>query len=575
MGHVKQYKAVTLSMTAFLLSWCIASYADPAIIPPSLDPSRIEQSLEKPLKPKPQIQDEISVRKMRGSNIPNAKEIKFKLEHIIIVGNSVYSSKELISLFDRPLGTEVSLKDVENYAAQITKFYGNHGYILSKAILPAQVIKNGTVKVQVIEGHVSNVAVKFDDSDEKSLRPLLMGIAKYIFVSRPLNNSVLERYTLLANDIPGVTVRTILKADKKHPEGSTMTFVVTRKLNNIYASWDNRGTIAVGPRRYTIDVSRNNLARAAGQTGVRGSTTSKGKELQFWQVYHDEILDADGLRMTLSYSGTYTFPEPELPSIQIKGVNRNALITLVYPAIRSRSKNLFFNASLSYINTDVDVTTELAPNGERLYTDSIRVLGLAANYQFQDSWRGFNDVNFAIHHGLNISGASHRGEGSLLSRDDGQITFYRFNLDAIRTQWITQHNSMVFSLSAQGSPNTLLVSQEFGFGGEIFGQAYDTSEIIGDNGIATKAEWRYSKDIGLKQISWIQLFGFYELGKIWNHDTTEVEHMESATDLGFGFRASLYKHYSFSLTWAKPLTVDVNALKHRKPRVFFSLSMSL
>lgn len=88
-----------------------------------------------------------------------AKKIKFKLNGIILEGNHVYSNQQLKMLYQNKLHKEISVAQLFDIVQSITNYYRNNGYILSRAILPPQHVKNGVVKIRVIEGFIENVNV--------------------------------------------------------------------------------------------------------------------------------------------------------------------------------------------------------------------------------------------------------------------------------------------------------------------------------------------------------------------------------------------------------------------------------
>ena len=52
----------------------------------------------------------------------------------------------------RLAGRELSLADLDQAAARVTKFYRQSGYPVARAYVPAQEIKDGVVEIAVLEG---------------------------------------------------------------------------------------------------------------------------------------------------------------------------------------------------------------------------------------------------------------------------------------------------------------------------------------------------------------------------------------------------------------------------------------
>src|SRR5579872_6859619 len=90
---------------------------------------------------------------------PEAAKIKFKLNNIILDGNHVYSTAQLQALYQHDLHQTITVGELFNIVQKITNYYRNNGYILSRAILAPQHVKNGVVHITILEGYVDKVNV--------------------------------------------------------------------------------------------------------------------------------------------------------------------------------------------------------------------------------------------------------------------------------------------------------------------------------------------------------------------------------------------------------------------------------
>lgn len=246
-GSGKVCRNITLRFTAALaaaFSLGIVSFAAVAqdAIPDSAEAGRIEQQFEQPDAPLSQFETLIpdSEEPMPAED---AARIKFTLAGVMVDGSTVYGDHDLLDLYDDMLGSEISLSDVFQIARRITVKYRGDGYILSRAVVPAQRIKSGVVVVQVIEGFVSGVSIEGDILGPVSL---LESYAQKVMESRPLRADVLERYVLLADDLPGVDASSVLAPADDTPGASELILVVEHKEGDAFATHDNRGTRFVG-----------------------------------------------------------------------------------------------------------------------------------------------------------------------------------------------------------------------------------------------------------------------------------------------------------------------------------------
>lgn len=116
---------------------------------------------------------------------------------------------------------------------------------------------------------------------------------------------------------------------------------------------------------------------------------------------------------------------------------------------------------------------------------------------------------------------------------------------------------MLTSAEGQLASGALFSSEEFGYGGQVFGRAYDASEIMGDHGLAGALELRYE---GLEMLAPARLvpYAFYDVGVVWNVDPGE-EQRASGSSVGLGVRLDLPWGFSGTLGVAQSLTREASA----------------
>ncbi|MEJ0071663.1 MAG: POTRA domain-containing protein [Pseudomonadota bacterium] len=141
------------------------------------------------------------------------------------------------------IGREISLLDLYGVATKITRQYRNDGYVLSRALVPAQRIEGGVVRLDVIEGYVGRVTIRGEVSRESLLR----GYADKITGSRPLQIRELERYLLLMDDLAGATVSSVLEPLPGETGAAELTIEMSQKMVDMFGTMDNRGTRYIGP----------------------------------------------------------------------------------------------------------------------------------------------------------------------------------------------------------------------------------------------------------------------------------------------------------------------------------------
>ncbi|PKN23566.1 MAG: ShlB/FhaC/HecB family hemolysin secretion/activation protein [Betaproteobacteria bacterium HGW-Betaproteobacteria-18] len=547
----------------FLLCWqTVAIAAPPVPLPSSVDPGRVEQHFQKA--PEPQAKPAITVPEPAEQLPPDqAEAVRFVLSAIEVEGATVYSREQLLPLWQEFLGKEISLLQVYRIADAITAKYRNAGYILSQAIVPPQKIEGGIVHIKVIEGYVNEVVI---EGDVQARSGLFREWAEKIKASRPLDNAVLERYSLLANDLAGVKVSTVLKPSATAPGASDLVLAVTTdKALGANATVDNRGTKTSGPVQYSAGLTANSLLNLFERTSVNYSTTSDFRALRYFSVNHDEVLTSEGTKLSLTASQSLTRPDDYLEVYEIKGDSVSAGFTVGFPLLRSRSQNFTLAGGFTLRNSQTDTLGQLQSH------DRIRELVATMNYDLADTYGGVNMATLGFYQGMNILNATEPGSPNL-TRVDGHSDFSKLTAYLSRKQELGHNFSLEVAATGQYAFMSLLSSEEFGYGGSQFGRAYDSSEITGDSGMAARAELQYTGSPDALQVRYLQPYLFYDYGAIWNRSDTRPDHQDGAS-AGLGLRLAVTDYLSGSVELTKPLTRDVAAElpdDGKEPRIFFT-----
>ncbi len=130
----------------------------------------------------------------------------------------------------------MTLEVVYDIAKRITAKYGADGYVLSRAIVPPQELTPGgaTIRIQVIEGYVSKV--EWPREKLARYRDFFSDYTAKIVADRPTNIRTLERYLLLANDLPGLKFTTTLQPSKTEQGAAVLVVEVTEKPLDVHGA---------------------------------------------------------------------------------------------------------------------------------------------------------------------------------------------------------------------------------------------------------------------------------------------------------------------------------------------------
>jgi hemolysin activation/secretion protein len=409
----------------------------------------------------------------------------------------------------------------------------------------------------VVEGYIAEVRVE----GETAARETLLALGEKIKASRPLRAGDLERYLLIANDLAGVRLRSVL-VPSQAAGAADLVLIAAEKRVEGFASLDNYGSKYLGPIQLSGGLAVNRLF---GDDQLRLTGAAAGdSEMGYAELAYSRFLGSEGLKLGASASQTRTRPGDILEPFEVRGRADVALLSLEYPFLRTRNASLLGRSVLDYRDIDTDIL------GTRIIEDRIRALRLGLTWLGLDRLNGSNVLDVEL--GVGLGGT---GPGDLLkSRAGADGEFRKITFDYQRLQPIGASYVVTFGLGGQWTDEPLLSSEQFALGGRRFGRAYEPAELAGDRALAFRIEPAY---LG-RPAGWLrsyQLYGFYDGGKVWYRDdpATGERPGESLASAGFGARAFLGADVSATLEVAWPLTRPVASYRDDgdDPRILGSM----
>jgi hemolysin activation/secretion protein len=486
---------------------------------------------------------------------PGAESIMLTVSRIVITGATVYGEADFAPLYADLVGREVPLATLYELARRITAKYGAAGYVLSRAIVPPQNFgrHGAVVRIQVVEGYIDNVIWPMEKLAR--YRNFFDDYTARIIADRPANIRTLERYLLLANDLPGLKFATTLKPSPTHPNASTLIVEVTEKRIDAIARIDNRGTEARGPWQYLGSATVNNIIGAHEAFSVTYAGTFQVEELQYLAATYRQVLNSEGL--TGFINASYGFGRPGTDFLRaIEYRTRSTIVEagLTYPVIRTRETNLYLTG-LGFA-TDDDSFNVAGP----FTRDRIRGFRLKGDADWADRFLGINQVNVTFSQGLHILGATPNADpnvvGSLptASTNAGRTDFNKIEGLYSRTQPLFAGFSAFVAAYGQYAFTPLLISEQCSYGGRFFGRAYDPSQFLGDHCWMGLGEVRYDIPNTIKELTRAQIYAYADHGETYNIDPAAgTPKQQAASSVGVGARAEWLGTYFADASIAKPI----------------------
>jgi len=542
-------RAIAAALAMVSVSFAAIAQVVPSgaqLVPPSDQPGRERQRFEPPAVPLAQPGGPtIAVPGIEAP--PGAAETTLVIRQIRIVGATVYTTAQLAELYADLIGKKVTLQAVYDLAQRITAKYGAAGYVLSRAIVPVQQLDpNGAaVKIQVVEGYIE--AVEWPPQ-LSAYRDFFSYYGSKITAERPVNIRTIERYLLLAGDLPGLKFKNSVKPHPSKVGAAILVVEVTTKPIDFFSRVDNRGTPARGPLEYLSSTTFNNLFGGHEALTLTAAGAFKTRELQFYGANYRQVLNPEGL--TYFATASYGFGHPGTEELQFLNYRTRSFYAetgLSYPVIRARERNLAVSG-LWFWSNDRGIFLDL-PDDPPSTHDRMRGMRMRVDADSADADGGINQLYFVFSQGVRGLGATQNGQ-DLASRANGRVDFSKMELTLTRL-WplpLLPGLSSLVAVYGQYAMTPLLVSELCGYGGRLFGRGFDPSQFVGDSCLEALYELRYDIPVQLQSVTQTQLYGFFDKGYL--HNLAPVPGTFTSVDAA-SFGAGL------RLGWLNAVTADL------------------
>lgn len=451
-----------------------------------------------------------------------------------------------------PISGTVPLQRIEEARIAILNLYRDAGYVFT--VVDAVVERDGLLRLNVGEAEIVEVRL---DGDIGPAGTQVLRFLENLRGVRPIDTETLERWLLLVEDIPGVTMRAVLRPAGTVPGALSLVAQVGRQAVTGYVTADNRAYQLTGPQQGLAAVQFNSFTSLGEQTELQFYYANGATSL-YGQASTEFFVGSQGARVRL-YAGTgETTPSAPLRDIGYQGTTTTAGISAAYPLIRRRQQTLTLAAAFDMIDTDIKLT-DTAFGDQTLSQDSLRVLRVGGQWAVFDQLLGdnrsaVNVLSLRLHQGLTGLGAS-ASNSPLLSRAGAQTDFTKVTFEVSRTQslfspWNGANLALYGLVAGQWSNDILPQAEKFYLGGARLGRGYYAGQVTGDSALAATAELQLSVAYEATLFGHAvridpMVYAFYDWGETWENQPLDPNRQISSVGIGTRFALTQYADFQF------------------------------
>ena len=452
---------------------------------------------------------DIRIERSEPSADAEAGGASLRVDALRVTGATLFTEAELVAAAGFTPGGNLTLSELHNAAARITRFYNSRGYVLAQAYLPAQDVVGGTVTIAVVEGRYGAIDVRNQSGVSDALAGSLMS---GLNPGDPVAIAPLERRLLLLSDIPGVAVHSTLSPGAE--VGSSDLTVDLARAPRFSGSLeaDNGGNRYTGAYRFGGSINAANLTGLGDLMSLRVLTSTDGL------AYGRAAWQAPLGQATVGVAYTHLQYDlgREFSALDAGGTADIFSVFGSYPLIRSRAANLYALASYEakFLSDEIGLVSQVSDKEVRAMT-----VGLRGDSRDGFGGGGWNAGSLSWTSGeLDIESPIERAADAVSARTQGDFNVIRYAVSRLQT--VSGPLSLYGSLRGQIATGNLDSSEKMQLGGAYGVRAYPEGEGYGDEGYVATVEARLALEQWTGTLPGrFELIGFVETGQVdFAHD---------------------------------------------------------
>jgi len=532
----------------------VCTYAAPPP-PPSLPPgSSTPGSIGDTLKQPPALQPPTAT---PGISTPQsqapasaAQGATILVSHFSFSGNTLFTEAMLAPLVADYIGRPITLAQLYEAADKVADFYTRKGYALASVNVPAQKIKDGNVRLEVIEGRIGRIVF---DGNHHYHDDILRGFVSETHAKDVYRSAPLEHDLQALNALPGLAARAVIQPGSDYGS-SDVTVKVQEDPFDGYVVLDNYGRKDSGEYRASASITLNNPLGVADQLQVLG-THSDNNLLNYGYVDYSVPMNFSGLRFDVNYGHAYF----KTPQFDVSGLNNNLQMSLIQPWLRTSVDT--FSTSLGFLHTDGNADLSGAPISDT----KINLLNLGLNWSH--NWPNAAVTQYIV--SLHTNFSKNSVAELLQTQPDRNHERLRLEINAQHLQPLPEHWQLLGQVDAEYSPDPLADTEQFSIGGPTSIRGFPTSEARGDRGYYAQLTLR--RPVSMGPVSLVpRIYGDSGVVKTLGFGPAP-DSSNSLTSAGLGADL-IYRTIDFKVDWAYPLDSTPVSDSRDKGRAYASLT---
>ena len=521
----------------FTFIWMFAALAEAQVVlPPAGESGIIEKSLRQS---QPEFQPplekipEIVIEDSRAVKDPGAGPT-FVVNRIELEGNTLFSEEDLAPFIDLGGSLRVTLGILNLMASEITNHYVKAGYILTKAFIPAQKVRDGVVKILVVEGRLEDIEVI---GNERTSTESILDRMQPVRDEKILREQTLARALLQMNDALGFEAKSVLKPGSLLGTTDLVLKIKETRPYSISLDVDNFGSRFTGEQRFGVTAQLGNIFALGDRFSMR-AVKSNGDQLFLNPSFTFPISNM-GTEVGFSFIYSDFVLGENLVLLEAQGESALYILHVTHPFHRSRRAEFYITLGGEYrefSNSDL-----FGPTSD----DQLAGVFLTAGGFFSDPLQARTYYALRLQQGFTEGDLNDPLNSRFMGNGEvfiASLTFKRYQAAFIGKSYF------IFRGNFQWAGDRVLSADQFTIGGFGTVRGYPLAEFAEDNGLAVSMEYvvpfpfkiALTDNPKMKTLDQLlSFFGFIDHARVYVIDPQPGERARQITGVGFGVRVNI------------------------------------
>jgi len=447
----------------------------------------------------------------------------------------------------------ITLGQIESIADQITKFYRQRGFILAKAYIPKQEVRDGIVTLTLLLGMLGNVEVNNN-------KIYAVSTLKSVFddlLTKPVTSKQIEENLYLINDFPGVTVNGFFEPGYQVGDTKLNINVKEEKRYSSNIRLDNHGTKGTGIYRLYADIQINNPLGYADMFNASILSATSPSNTQFWRLFYQGKLFKPRWKFMLGASeNQFLVDKSSLGTSQdLNGsVNVNDF-GIRYDIQRSRKNNSKIELKYESVKSNLRIGSFTASNLNEKVNDT----SLSYSYDF------LNEKSRRLHQGS----IKYVNAKIVAGADPAQDTSFNiFSMDYtllsfVKVPFFDSTSRLILRTNLQYAGKKISSISRSALAGPTRVRGYSSDIYSADDTLFLASDWVFNApdffdfnifdNTSFKDITKPFIFADYSIGKQYSIVDNNPDITGQIGDVGFGLQFAYKNNFSGNLQIAFPV----------------------